>query len=264
MKLKIYQVDAFAEAVFKGNPAAVCPIVGSWPSDTLLQSIAMENNLSETAYYRQNEDGSYHIRWFTPETEVRLCGHATLATAYVIYHYDSYEGDRIHFDSLSGPLSVNKEEDLLTLDFPVDKLSETAILDIYSDAIGQSPTSAYIGRDDLILVYPDEQTIRSIDPDITLLHQIDQRGIIVTALGDEVDFVSRFFAPKCGIVEDPVTGSAHTSLAALWSPRLNKTDMTALQLSDRGGALQVSLRDDRVLISGRAVPYLTGEIHIPQ
>lgn len=260
--LKIFQVDAFAERVFTGNPAAVCVLEDWLPEDTM-QAIAMENNLAETAF-TVKENRGYHIRWFTPEVEVALCGHATLATAFVLYEYYGFKGPFIPFYSeQSGPLAVEKgEEGLLTLDFPADFAEETASIELLNEALGMVPQKTLKGRTDYLLIYSDEQQIRAMDPNLFLLNQVDARGVIVSAPGEEVDFVSRFFAPQSGVSEDPVTGSAHTTMTPYWSEILKKNTLTARQLSKRGGNLSCELRGSRVRISGRAMPYLEGQIHI--
>ncbi|MBT8283637.1 MAG: PhzF family phenazine biosynthesis protein [Muriicola sp.] len=258
--LKLYQIDAFAEELFTGNPAAVC-VLDSWLDEDLMQNIAMENNLAETAFVVKS-GGQYHIRWFTPELEVDLCGHATLASAYVLFHYYDHNSDLIQFHSeRSGHLTVRKEASAeLTLDFPVDQLEEVAINKEITTALGAEPLNMYKGKTDYVLIYRNQEEITSMEPNFFLLDKVDARGVIVTAPGKEVDFVSRFFAPSCGIPEDPVTGSAHTSLTPYWAKSLGKKNMSAKQLSKRGGALKCSLRGDRVLITGKAKPYLRGEI----
>jgi len=258
--LKLYQIDAFAEELFTGNPAAVC-VLESWLEEGLMQNIAMENNLAETAFVVKTED-HYQIRWFTPELEVDLCGHATLAAAYVLFEYYGHSSDLIQFQSArSGPLAVKKETSgELTLDFPVDPLEEIPTIKEITDALGKDPIALYKGKTDYLLIYNNEQEITLMNPNFFLLDKVDARGIIVSAPGNEVDFVSRFFAPRCGIPEDPVTGSAHTSLTPYWAKQLGKQDMVAKQLSKRGGTLKCTLLGDRVLISGKAVPYLSGEI----
>ena len=240
--LKIFQVDAFADRVFTGNPAAVC-VLDEWLPEETMQAIAMENNLAETAFTVMESEG-YHIRWFTPEVEVALCGHATLATAYVLFNYYNFPGTVISFSTeQSGLVSVEKEEDgLLTLDFPVDPPVEMAAVNQLNEALGIAPEKTLKGRTDYLLIYSDEQQIRKIDPNLSLLNQVDARGVIVSAPGDDVDFVSRFFAPQSGVPEDPVTGSAHTTLTAHWAAVLNKDVLSARQLSRRGGNLKCELR----------------------
>ncbi len=257
---KIFQVDAFASSLFQGNPAAVC-VLDSPMDEKTMQNIAMENNLAETAFViKRKED--YLIRWFTPEVEVDLCGHATLAAAYVMFEEYGHTSDLIHlFSERSGALRVQREENgELTLDFPVDVLSPVAPIEDINLALGKNPLEIYKGKTDYLLVYAKEEDVRAIEPNFFLLDKVDARGIIVTAPGVEVDFVSRFFAPRCGVPEDPVTGSAHTSLTPYWSKRLGKSDLLARQLSKRGGSLRCRLQGDRVFISGNAIPYLKGEI----
>lgn len=261
MQIKIYQVDAFADKVFSGNPAAVCPLT-EWISDRLLQDIAMENNLAETAFYVKNGE-QFEIRWFTPSVEVDLCGHATLAAAYVLFHFENYNYPVIHFNSpRSGYLTVSRKDDLLTLDFPVDKFHEIPVTDQINSCFNIKPAKAFLGKTDYMLLFRDENEIRDLIPDLNLIQKLNARGVIVTAKGNEVDFVSRFFAPQSGINEDPVTGSAHTTLAPYWAMQYGKHTMTALQLSRRRGYLVCSIQDDRVLISGTCKLYMTGEIHI--
>jgi len=262
MRQKIYQIDAFTGQTFGGNPAAVC-ILDSWLSPELMQKIAQENNLAETAFAVKKDD-QYDIRWFTPEVEVDLCGHATLATAFVLFHFYELEKDTIQFYSgRSGNLSVNKADNgWLTMDFPTDNLVPIQNIEELDNAIGQAPIKTLKGKTDYMMVYKSQKEIEAIEPNHHLLGKLDVRGVIVTAPGDEVDFVSRFFAPSCGIPEDPVTGSAHTSLSPYWTEILDKTKMTAKQLSKRGGDLVCEYFGERVKISGKAVLYLTGEIDI--
>ncbi len=258
-KQKIYQIDAFADAPFKGNPAAVC-ILDQWLPESQMQDIAMENNLAETAFVVK-EGYHYHIRWFTPEVEVALCGHATLASAFVLFEYYKAEGSVLQFHSLSGPLSVERSEDgALILDFPADNPVAVEALPALNEALGVAPEKTMKGKTDYLLIYKDQQLIETLNPNFFLLNKVDARGVIVSAKGDQVDFVSRFFAPQSGVSEDPVTGSAHTTLTPYWSGVLNKTRLKAQQLSKRGGNLHCELHNDRVKIKGKAVPYLKGEI----
>ncbi|HLX67758.1 MAG TPA: PhzF family phenazine biosynthesis isomerase [Puia sp.] len=258
--MKIYQVDAFAKDLFQGNPAAVVPLE-RWLPDTLMQQIAMENNLAETAFLvKKGED--FHIRWFTPSTEVDLCGHATLASAFVLYRYEGFTGDSIRFHSRSGLLTVTRQGELLSLNFPVDQLTEVELSPELTAGLDPKPVKAFKGKTDYLLVFEREQDIRDLRVDLSRLSQIRARGIIVTAPGDEVDLVSRFFAPQSGIDEDPVTGSAHTSLVPFWAGRLGKNKLTAIQLSARRGWLECELIGDRVLITGQAKIFLVGEIRI--
>lgn len=260
-KYKLYQVDAFTEKLFGGNPAAVCPL-DEWLDDNLLQKIAMENNLAETAFYVKQSDG-YEIRWFTPSVEVDLCGHATLAAAYVIFHYEDYEGDSIKFYSLrSGILAVNRKYDELILDFPVDEFRSTSVTEEIENCFDKKPVEAYKGKSDYMLVYEKESDIIEIKPNFELITKLQARGVIITAKGETVDFVSRFFAPQSGVIEDPVTGSAHTTLTPYWAGKLNKIELTAMQLSNRKGHLRCKLSDKRVEIGGRAQLYFKGDIYI--
>jgi PhzF family phenazine biosynthesis protein len=261
MKHKLYQVDAFTDKLFGGNPAAVCPLA-EWPGDDLLQQIAMENNLAETAFYVRQGD-QYELRWFTPKVEVDLCGHATLAAAFILFNREGHAGNAVTFYSpRSGTLHVTKHADWLTLDFPVDVFQQTPVTSEVMRCFDQQPLEAYKGKTDYMLVYAKESDIRDITPHFEAIAALGGRGVIVTAKGDTVDFVSRFFAPQSGIIEDPVTGSAHTTLAPYWSEKLNKTEMSAIQLSERKGYLQCKFLGARVEISGQAKLYLTGEIYI--
>lgn len=261
MKLKIYQVDAFTSKVFHGNPAAVCPLE-EWIPENLLQQIAMENNLSETAFFVKNNN-HYEIRWFTPKTEVDLCGHATLASAYVLFNLENYQGNSIHFYSTrSGELIVTRNEKMITLNFPVDIPERIDMPKFVNDIFNIKPSKAFKGKTDYLFIYKSENDIKKLVPAFHKMADIPVRGIMVSARGDEVDFVSRFFAPQSGIPEDPVTGSAHTTLTPYWSKALNKQELSAIQLSDRKGFLQCKYLDTRVEISGEAQLYLTGKIQL--
>jgi PhzF family phenazine biosynthesis protein len=262
MQFPIYQLDAFSNHIFGGNPAAVVPLT-YWLSDELMQAIAAENNLAETAFYVPTDAG-FHIRWFTPAIEVDLCGHATLATAYVLFFIENYPQDQISFDSRSGELKVRKEGDWLVLDFPTDHLhkqlvSPPALLEALGDI---TPLEILRGKSDFMAVLESEEQVRTLQPDVIVLSTLPVRGVIVTAKGDSVDFVSRFFAPQSGIAEDPVTGSAHTTLTPYWAEKLGKTELSALQVSARGGILKTKLLGDRVEIAGQVKLYLTGTIEV--
>ena len=259
MEFRIYQIDAFANKVFSGNPAAVVPL-DEWPDDILMQNIAQENNLAETAFF-VNEQDVYHIRWFTPTKEVELCGHATLASAYVIFNYHDTGSDKIKFSSKSGPLFVNKEDKRIVLDFPAIPPKACDMPDLIIEALGTKPASV-MSCNNYFVIYESEEQVAAIQPDFTLLKKLDLQGVIVTAPAIDVDFISRYFAPKYGIPEDPVTGSAHCTLTPYWAKRLNKTHLTALQISGRGGELFCEDAKDRVKISGNAVEYLHGTIAI--
>jgi len=257
----IYQIDAFTNKTFKGNPAAVC-VLDSWLPDELMQNIAAENNLSETAFVVKNQD-RFEIRWFTPTLEVDLCGHATLASAHVLFLYYHVPGSQLHFHSQhSGDLYVSKKDDMLTLDFPVDPIESVEPPVELLQAFKKKPLEVYQGKTDYLLIFESQKDIEGCDPDMTLLKKSKARGIIVSAPGKKDHFVSRFFAPGSGVDEDPVTGSAHTTLTPFWSEKLGKKKMKARQLSKRGGKLICELKGDRVLISGRAVTYLKGEIEV--
>lgn len=262
MKLPIYQLDAFTDSIFQGNPAAVVPL-DEWLPDEKLQKIALENMLPETAFYIQTENG-YHIRWFTPVTEVDLCGHATLAAAQVVFEIEGNQAQEIFFDSRSGVLRVIREEDgWLTLDFPVDQLKVAVPPPGLQEALKSvEMLEVFRGNFDYMVVLQNEAEVRELKPDMIILSTVPTRGVIVTAKGDEVDFVSRFFAPQSGIDEDSVTGSAHTTLVPYWAEKLQKTELTARQLSNRGGLLRCRLEGERVLISGQLREYMRGEIEI--
>ena len=261
MELHIYHVDTFTENIFSGNPAAVCPLKGQWPEDSLMQKIAGENNLSETAFFLE-QNGKYTIRWFTPVVEVDLCGHATLASAYVLFHHENFKGDCVQFESRSGTLSVKKENDFLTLDFPTDTLEKCPFTDELKAGFNLFPVEVYKGKTDYLFIYPDEDAIRHIRINISAVSRIEARGVIVSATGKNCDFVSRFFAPRCGINEDPVTGSAYTTLTPYWSRTLNKKEMSSIQLSERKGYLMCRDRGTRTEISGKACLYMKGKVFI--
>ncbi len=259
MKIPIYQIDAFTDKAFGGNPAAVCPLQ-YWLDDDILQKIAMENNLSETAFF-VNKGDCIELRWFTPAVEVDLCGHATLAAAYVIFNYIDLLTSEICFESISGQLRVTKNKDLLTLNFPARKPVPVPENNLLINALGAEPKEILNSRD-YFAVFEKEQDIIDLDPDFKLLAEIDCLGICVTAPGNNSDFVSRFFAPQAGINEDPVTGSAHTSLIPYWSEKLNKKKLHAFQISKRRGELFCEDAGERVNISGKAVKFMEGFIEI--
>ena len=259
MKLPIYQIDAFAEQAFEGNPAAVIPL-DEWLSDKVMQALAEENNLAETAFFVPSNSG-FDIRWFTPNKEVKLCGHATLASAFVLFNILGYRADKIEFNSLSGPLSVSKNNELLTLNFPSQIPEECEIPENIVKGLGRRPAEC-LRNEDFVVVFENEEEVASIVPDHNYLKQVELRGVIVTAPSQEYDFIARFFAPKYGVPEDPVTGSAYTQLVPYWSNKLGKYKLNAKQISSRGGKLFCELDGDRVLISGKAIKYLEGEIEI--
>lgn len=260
MKIKFYQVDAFTDKLFGGNPAGVCPL-DEWLPDEVMQNIAFENNLAETAFFIPN-NGEYELRWFTPLAEVDLCGHATLATSHVIFNHLGYSRDKIIFHSRSGELTVRQEDDLLVLNFPADVVKQIEINENIYSGVGKKPLDMYKGKTDYMLVYASQKDIDEIVPDFNSIIKSGARGIIITAPGNETDFVSRFFAPLVGVNEDPVTGSAHTTLIPYWAGKLGKKELTAIQLSKRKGKLFCKLINGRVEIAGNAVTYLEGSIKI--
>ncbi len=263
MKFQIFQIDAFAEDVFTGNPAAVV-VLKDWIDSNLMLKIAAENNLSETAFIVKIHN-KYEIRWFTPTTEVDLCGHATLAAGLVVLQFLEPNKDKVTFYSrTSGDLSVENKGAFLELDFPADELHEFPLdemADLYTE-IGKKPKECYFGRSDCMLVYETEKDIRAIKPNFSAMADANYRGVIVTAPGEEVDFVSRFFAPQSGIPEDHVTGSSFTTLIPYWKSRTGKIEFTARQLSERRGTVHCVICGDRVKIAGKAKVYLKGEIFI--
>lgn len=260
MELPIYQVDAFASKVFAGNPAAVCPL-NEWLPDATLQSIALENNLSETAFFVRT-NGRYHLRWFTPNCEVDLCGHATLASAYVLFSELGESGTAIRFDTQSGELAVARHGDRLTLNFPARPPGPVSVHPALSAALGDPEPLEVLGARDYLVRYATEEQVRGLSPDMEALKIVDRFAVIVTAPGTDCDFVSRFFAPAKGVNEDPVTGSAHCTLIPYWANKLNKRILYARQISSRGGELFCELKGDRVEIGGRAIPFLKGTIYI--
>ena len=257
-KLNIYQVDAFAEKPFTGNPAAVCPLE-EWIEDWLMQKIAMENNLAETAFFVKRGK-EFEIRWFTPEVEVNLCGHATLASAWVLFNVLGYQDKELTFHSKSGMLKVTNDDPLLTLDFPLANMKTVTPPEMLTEGFQVNIEETWLDEDYLVKV-ENERTVREISPDLSKLSKLKRnRGVIVTAAGDTVDFVSRFFGPAVGINEDPVTGSAHTMLVPFWEKKTGKKEFHARQISKRGGDLFCSLHGDRVKIAGKAALYMKGEI----
>lgn len=262
MRIKFYQVDAFTDKLFGGNPAGVCPL-DDWLSDEVMQNIAFENNLAETAFFVSN-NSDYELRWFTPLSEVDLCGHATLATAHVLFNHLDYNREKIVFHSKSGELSVSKSEDKLVLNFPKDFVKKIEPPEELIKAMGKIPLESFKGKTDYLFVYGTQKDIEEINPDFNLIMKSKARGVIITAKGDNVDFVSRFFAPDVGVNEDPVTGSAHTTLTPYWAVKLDKNELTAMQLSKRKGKLNCRLVNDRVEIAGNAVTYLEGTIKLQQ
>ncbi len=259
MEISLYQIDAFASKLFEGNPAAVCPL-NEWLPDEVMQSIAKENNLSETAFFVSKGDG-FHIRWFTPKNEVDLCGHATMASAYALFNILGYEKDKIEFESKSGILAVTRDNDWLVMDFPAQPSVPCEIPKEIIEAFDTMPIEC-LKAEDYIVVFDREIDIESASPDLGQLIKLDLRGVIITAQSGRYDFITRFFAPKYGIPEDPVTGSAYTQLAPYWASTLGSKRFRVKQVSSRGGELACEMLDDRVLIYGKAVKYLEGKINI--
>jgi PhzF family phenazine biosynthesis protein len=258
-RIRIYQVDAFSSQVFAGNPAAICPLE-EWLPDDQMQAIACENNLSETAFFVREDDG-YRLRWFTPVVEVDLCGHATLASAFIILNQLTPSANSVRFQTKSGTLVVNREGDLLSMDFPSRPPAESEVHPNLVGALGAKPETVLAARDYLV-VYASEDELRKLEPDMQSLAQIDKFAVIVTAPGKDVDFVSRFFAPAKGVPEDPVTGSAHCTLIPYWSKRLGKKKLHAYQVSKRGGELWCEDRGERVTMSGKGALFLEGTIYV--
>lgn len=258
--MKYYIVDAFADEVFKGNPAGVC-VLNEWLDKDLMQKIASENNLSETAFVVKKENEyEYELRWFTPKAEIDLCGHATLGTAYVISNYIDIGIEKMIFDTASGKLEVKRKGDLLEMDFPAREPERIQLSEEIYDIIGVKPIEVYLSRDVFVVLETEEQ-VKNLCPDFSKMIMLEAGlGVIVTAKSNDVDFVSRCFYPKLGVNEDPVTGSAHSNLIPFWSKRLNKNIMVAKQLSKRGGTLYCEFAGDRVKISGKATLYMKGNI----
>jgi PhzF family phenazine biosynthesis protein len=260
MKLKIYIVNAFSNRKFGGNPAAVIPL-NEWLSDIMMQQIAAQNNLAETAYIVQ-QGKDYSIRWFTPSVEVDLCGHATLASAHVLFEHMNYNGSQIVFHSKSGPLQISRNGDKISLNFPTNIPERIFDDGLIEKAIGTKPLAVFKSKFDLMALLGNQSDIEILKPDLVLVSKLAARGLIVTAKGSESDFVSRCFYPQSGINEDPVTGSAHTVMVPFWAGELNKNELTAVQLSTRKGYLDCKLVNDRVLMSGHAVTYLEGNCYV--
>ncbi len=259
MQIPIYQVDAFTSNIFSGNPAAVCPLSDWLPSETL-QAIAAENNLAETAFFVR-DNGHFGLKWFTPACEVDLCGHATLASAFVLFNELKEPGDTVRFETKSGELAVRREGDLLILDFPSRPPRPTEVHPDLLPALGGKPVEVLAARDYLVR-YGSQAELARLTPDFGRLEKVDKFAVIATAPGNDCDFVSRFFAPAKGIPEDPVTGSSHCTLTPYWAEQLGKTELKARQISKRGGELFCKLSGDRVEISGHGALFLKGEISI--
>jgi PhzF family phenazine biosynthesis protein len=260
MKIKLYQVDAFANRVFEGNPAAVCPLE-NWLDDYLLQKIAEENNLSETAFFVQT-DNNIQLRWFTPLEEVELCGHATLAAAYILYQYCNYSAPSAIFDTKSGQLVVTKIDHGFSMDFPASILQTVDVPAALLLGLGKVKAQTILAGFDYVVVLNSAKEVIELSPDFSQWLNLDLRGVVVTAQGTDVDFVSRCFFPKLRVNEDPVTGSAHCELAPYWGKRLGLSVLSGRQLSQRSGLVHCKLIEDRVILIGNAVEFMSGEIHI--
>ena len=261
MDIPLYQIDAFTDRPFAGNPAAVCPLDRWLPGETM-QAIAAENNLSETAFFIR-EGADYALRWFTPAVEVDLCGHATLASAYVIFEHLEPGRSEIRFDTRSGVLTVGRDGELLLMDFPANRPQACEAPAQLGSALGAEPREVLATKDHYLAVFDSEARVRDLEPDPGRVAALDRWAVIATAAGREVDFVSRFFAPRKGVPEDPVTGSAHCVLTPYWAGRLGKAELTARQVSRRGGSLRCRLKGDRVEMAGKAAPFMRGTISIP-
>ena len=267
MAYPIYQVDAFTRTMFAGNPAAVMPLE-QWLPDTVMLSLAMENNLSETAFLvplADRADADFHIRWFTPGVEVPLCGHATLASAWVIFNKLGWNNNEIRFHSKSGPLSVRQADDWLIMDFPNLAFEEQPTPTLIREALETAPETAFYVPNDTnyMIILDDEAAVRAAQPDLRKLTQLGSQGLIITAPGDDCDFVSRYFAPGAGIDEDPVTGSIHSVLVPYWAQQLGKNRLDARQISARGGVLRCELKGNRVDIAGQVAFYMEGSVYLP-
>ena len=255
--MKQYIIDAFTDKIFSGNPASVC-VLGHFPGNDMMQSIAAENNLSETAFV-VNENGRYHIRWFTPKSEIDFCGHATLAAAFVLFNFYENEAAELEFAGQIGEFTVQRSGELIRMNFPAYDIEHIEITDMMIEALGTIPLAAYKDRD-ILFVLRDEDEVRNLQPDMELISKLDGACIAVTAKGTEYDCVSRVFAPKFGITEDPVTGSTHCMIAPYWCKRLNKTNITAFQASSRTGILYCESVGDEIIVSGKAVLFSINDI----
>ncbi len=255
--MKQYIVDAFTDRVFSGNPAAVC-VMESFPDEGIMKSIAAENNLSETAF-AVKENGRYHLRWFTPKSEIDFCGHATLAASYVLFNYFEKDAEKLDFHGKRGDFSVSRDADMIKMYFPAYKLEHIEITETMIDALGTIPLAAYKDRD-ILFVLRDESEVRDLQPDMSLLSQLDGACIAVTAKGTDYDCVSRVFAPSVGVNEDPVTGSTHCMIVPYWCKRMNRSSITAFQASQRTGILYCEYSDDTVCVSGKAALFSVNEI----
>lgn len=263
---KIFHVDAFTTTLFRGNPAAVVPIEGPWPDDAVLQGIAAENNLSETAFFARSQNGAdFDVRWFTPTMEVDLCGHATLATAHVLFRHMDFGGDFVRFATReSGVVKVSRDGERLALDLPAYGREPVDVTNTHIRALGREPIEAYRSKNNLMCVFESKKSVHDVDPDFDLLASVEDAGVIVTAPGAGHDFVCRFFAPNYGVNEDPATGSAQCSLVPYWAEKFGRKELTSHQVSKRGGRMWCRLEGDRVHVSGHAITYMEGTINLPE
>jgi PhzF family phenazine biosynthesis protein len=261
MIIDIFQIDAFVGDKLKGNPAAVCPL-NEWIDEQLMQDIAEANNLSETAFFVANSNGNFEIRWFTPKSEVNLCGHATMATSYVIYNHLGYKSDLINFNSKSGKLITKKTDEIIEMNFPKANLQKLLYDSKLEAALNHSYQELYFAGEDYLVIFNNENEIANLNPDFNQLKLFENRGVIVSATGKKVDFVSRAFFPKLNVNEDPVCGSAHTHLVPYWSKKINKINLHAKQISPRGGEIFCRLEGNRVILAGKCKLFLQGKIYL--
>ncbi len=260
MKIPLYVVDAFTRKVFGGNPAAVCPLE-AWPEDALMRQVAMENNLSETAFFAAEGDG-YRLRWFTPAVEIDLCGHATLASAFVIFNYLDLAADSVTFKTLSGALVARREGERIALDFPARPAAPADAPADLLDGLGARPREVLRSSVDYMAVYETEDEVRSLRPDMALISKVEARGVIATAPGRDSDCASRYFAPRVGVAEDPVTGAAHCTVVPYWAAKLGRRDIRARQVSARGGELFCQDQGERIRLAGHAARYSEGFLYL--
>ncbi len=258
--MKQYTVDAFTDKIFSGNPAAVC-VLDKWLDEKTMMNLAMENNLSETAFVVKTDRGRYHLRWFTPTKEIDLCGHATLATSFILFNFYEKDADKIIYDTLSGELIVTRKGDMFEVDFPVYQMKKVPVTDEMEAAIGTRPIEAYMARD-LVCVLSNEEEVLKYDPDPIKTAKLDGLLLHTTAKGTETDTVMRSFAPKLAVTEDPVCGSGHCHTMVIWAEKLNKNEMISFQASKRGGIVHCTLKGDRIYLAGKAALFAESEIHI--
>lgn len=256
--MKQYMADAFTDEIFKGNQAAVC-VMEKWISDEIMMAVAEENHFSETAFMVKEKEGRYHLRWFTPGGEIDLCGHATLASGYILFRFYEKDKRQVVFDTMSGPLTVERRGDLYVMDFPAYRLTPVPVSDAMEEAIGTRPLEAWMGRD-LLCVLPDESSVREVKPDLEKVKALDGLLLHITAKGQDTDCVSRSFAPKLMVDEDPVCGSGHCHIIPYWAKKLGKNDIIAWQASARGGMIYGHTDGERIRLAGKAALYGMAEI----